>query len=158
MSKTTFRIKGWHAIAGFVAFFAVVFSVNAIFITLATRTFPGMSVQHPYQKGIDYNQTIEARKQAAEEGWEARFVIDNDQSVVVFINNADGPVDGLEVSVRLFWPGLPKEDKRLKLLPSGPGEYRVALDATLLPSRTMEFEGQAVRLDNRWVFPFVGRL
>jgi len=158
MKKASYRVKGWHVLVWIVAFFGVVIGVNTVFIIKATGTFPGMSVNHPFQKGIHYNQTIEAREIAKAEGWQAHFVIDNDEAVVVTIQNANGPVDGLKVSVLLQWPGLPHEDRNLKLLPSGPGEYRAALDASQFPSRAMEFEGVAIRKDNQWGFPFKGRL
>jgi nitrogen fixation protein FixH len=156
--KSTYRVKGWHAIGGFVVFFIVVFSVNAIFITLATRTFPGMSVQHPFTKGLQYDQTIAQRRQAEREGWNSTLVLNEDAALVVQISNNDGPVDGLVVSVHLFWPGLPKEDRQLDLLPSGPGEYRIMLDKATLPERKMAFEGVAVRRADEWMFPFRGRL
>ncbi|PHS23745.1 MAG: ferredoxin [Robiginitomaculum sp.] len=158
MKKTPYRVKGWHVLAGMIAFFGVVIGVNTVFIIKATGTFPGMSVSHPFQKGIHYNQTLEAREIARAEGWKAHFAIENAAAVVVTIQNTNGPVDGLSVSVRLQWPGLPHEDRNLKLLPSGPGEYRAVLDANQFPTRTMEFEGVAVRKDNQWGFPFKGRL
>ncbi|MDQ7017969.1 MAG: FixH family protein [Robiginitomaculum sp.] len=158
MKKTPYRVKGWHVLAGMIIFFGIIIGVNTIFIIKATGTFPGMSVSHPFQKGIHYNQTIEAREIARAEGWKAHFIIENDEAILVTIQNDKGPVDGLSVSVHLFWPGLPHEDRNLKLLPSGPGQYRAALDASQFPSRTMEFEGVAIRKDNQWGFPFKGRL
>ncbi len=159
MSKAeSFQIKGWHVLAGLIAFFGVIIAVNVIFITQATRTFPGESVSHPYEKGIRYNETLEARAQTQKEGWKASISIAENNTVEVQIDNKEGPVDGLDVSVRLFWPGLPHADQNLKLLPSGPGQYRAKLQADMAQQRTMEFEGQAVRTRDDLVFPFKGRL
>ncbi len=159
MSKETpFTLNGWHVLAGFIAFFGVIIAVNIAFVIFASRSFPGESVERPYEKGLRYNQTLAMREQAIEENWQARFEIDNKETVVVHITNSDGPVDGLAVSVRLFWPGLPDKDQHLKLLPFGPGQYRISLEAQMMPDRAMEFEGQAVRTNDEWVFPFTGRL
>jgi nitrogen fixation protein FixH len=156
--KSTYRVKGWHVLAAMIAFFGIVIGVNVTFIIKATGTFPGMSVQHPYTKGLRYNQTIAQRQQAEREGWNSTLVLNDDAALVVQISNNDGPVDGLAVSVHLFWPGLPKEDRQLDLLPSGPGEYRIMLDKASLPERKMAFEGVAVRRADEWMFPFRGRL
>lgn len=158
MSKRTFTIKGWHVLAGFIAFFGLVFGVNAIFIVKATRTFPGMSVERPFEKGLRYNQTLKARQQTQKEGWAANFSLEDSNAVMVRFTNAAGPIDGLNVTVHLVWPGLPNQDQQLTLQPSGPGLYKSQMSGLVFHGRTLEFEGQAVRLKDNLVFPFKGRI
>ncbi len=53
----------------FVAFFGLVVSVNAVMVTLAIRTHSGIVTEHPYEKGLAYNQVVEAEKQQEALGW-----------------------------------------------------------------------------------------
>ena len=158
MSKSTFRIKGWHVLASLIAFFGLVIGVNTIFIVKATRTFPGMSVERPFEKGLRYNQTLKARQQTQQEGWAANFSLEDSNDVVVQFTNEAGPIDGLNVTVHLVWPGLPHQDQMLTLKPSGPGVYKSPMSGLVFHGRTLEFEGQAVRLKDNLVFPFKGRI
>jgi nitrogen fixation protein FixH len=46
----------------FVAFFAVIIVVNSIFIYMALQTHSGVVVKNPYEKGLAFNQTLQAAK------------------------------------------------------------------------------------------------
>jgi|TARA_Y100001960_G_scaffold132802_1_gene140995 nitrogen fixation protein FixH len=50
------------------SFFGVIFMMNAYMITQASTTFNGVVAKKSYQQGIDYNQTLAAKKQIVEEG------------------------------------------------------------------------------------------
>ena len=43
----------------FVGFFVIIFIVNAIFLYFATKTHTGVITENAYEKGLDYNKTIE---------------------------------------------------------------------------------------------------
>jgi len=51
-----------------VSFFGTIFAMNAFMITRASQTFNGVVAKKSYQQGIDYNKTLDARKQIVEEG------------------------------------------------------------------------------------------
>ena len=55
----------------FVAFFGFIAAVNAVMMTLAIRTHSGIVTSHPYEKGLAYNQVVEAQKKQDEWGWTA---------------------------------------------------------------------------------------
>ena len=63
------KIIPWY----FVMFFAVVAVVNGVMITLALRTHSGVVTDHPYEKGIAYNQVVEAVKTQDSLGWKAEI-------------------------------------------------------------------------------------
>ncbi len=154
MSKDgTFRIKGWHVLAGFIAFFGLIIAVNAVFVIQATRSFPGESFERPYERGVRYNEKLQARRRADAEGWQASFTRDDD--FVVSIVNAQGPVDGLEVDLVFKWAGQPDGDKKLRLTGIGDGQYQAGAPFTLKGGR---FEGAARRPGDLWVFEFGGQL
>lgn len=153
-----FRIKGWHVLAGLVGFFGVVIAVNFVFIFYATRSFPGQTVERPYERGIRYNDTLSARQRAIDEGWSSSVALENDTWVVVHIANQHGPVDGLDVGVVLRWAGQPDRDKIFQFNSIGNGNYRAAIDKKPFPNNALTFTGVAKRANDDWVFEFAGKL
>lgn len=53
----------------FFAFFVVVIAVNIAFIYISKKTWRGVVTQDSYQKGVDYNQTLNQVKQQRDLGW-----------------------------------------------------------------------------------------
>ena len=53
----------------FVAFFGFIAAVNAVMVTLAIRTHSGTITDHPYEKGLAYNQVVEAKNKQEALGW-----------------------------------------------------------------------------------------
>ena len=53
----------------FVTFFGFIASVNAVMVTLAIRTHSGIVTEHPYEKGLAYNQVVEAEEAQEKLGW-----------------------------------------------------------------------------------------
>ncbi len=63
------RIIPWY----FVLFFLVIALVNGIMIWLAVTTQPGLVTDHPYEKGLAYNQVIDAETTQEALGWKAKI-------------------------------------------------------------------------------------
>jgi len=53
----------------FILFFLVLIAVQAVLITLATRTHTGLITDHPYEKGLAYNDVVKAAEQQEALGW-----------------------------------------------------------------------------------------
>jgi nitrogen fixation protein FixH len=88
-------------------FFGVVIGVNAVMITLAVSTMPGLETEQPYQTGIGYNAEIEAARAQAARQWTVLGLIDRDAAgqtaVEIHMRDAtQAPIGGLAVSVRLM--------------------------------------------------------
>ncbi|PIR34034.1 MAG: hypothetical protein COV36_01470 [Alphaproteobacteria bacterium CG11_big_fil_rev_8_21_14_0_20_44_7] len=60
-----------------VAFFAVIFAVNAVFVYLATSTHTGVVTEDAYEKGLDYNKTIELVDKQNESGIEGQILVED---------------------------------------------------------------------------------
>jgi nitrogen fixation protein FixH len=75
----------------FILFFGFVASVNAVMMTLAIRTHSGVVTDHPYEKGLAYNQVVEAEKKQKELGWvgEIRY---NDSALTFILKDKNGAV------------------------------------------------------------------
>lgn len=53
----------------FLAFFGFIAAVNAAMVTMAVRTHSGLVTDHPYEKGLAYNEVVEAEKTQEKLGW-----------------------------------------------------------------------------------------
>ncbi|MBL8688126.1 MAG: FixH family protein [Rhodospirillaceae bacterium] len=96
----------------------VVIAVNAVLITAALRSFPGLVVQRPYDRGIAYNEELRQDRAQAAIGW-SMVPTFADGRLTVRVSGADGaPVAGLVVRATLSRP--------LEILPP--------VEATLAPS------------------------
>lgn len=62
-------MTGRHVWWYFVAFFGFIAAVNAAMVTLAIRTHSGVITEHPYEKGLAYNQVVEAEQKQETLGW-----------------------------------------------------------------------------------------
>lgn len=61
----------------FFAFFAVVFMVDISYIYISKKTWRGVVTQDSYQKGLKYNEVLEAQKKQQELGWKVRMLFEN---------------------------------------------------------------------------------
>ncbi len=69
--RRPFELKGGHVLAMFVAFFVVVFAVNATMMTVALRTMPGLDARNGYDPSQTYNRQIAAARLQEGRGWRA---------------------------------------------------------------------------------------
>jgi nitrogen fixation protein FixH len=123
-----FRITGWHVLAGFLAFFALVIAVDAVMITLAYRTHPGAVSVTPYEDGIAYNQALAQKRAQARMGWSLTAGLGASGRLEVTARAAAGaPVRGLAVTALLQRPATEEGRFALRLVETRPGLY-VAVD------------------------------
>ncbi len=120
-------VRGIHVFWGVATFFALVIAVDAFFIVQAVGTFPGEQVKNSYVIGLDYNHQLERREAQLKRGWtaEAGLVGGMDQTLLVRLRSASGPVTGLKVEVDMILPGRGAET--LTLAERAPGEYAGAV-------------------------------
>lgn len=128
------RLKGWHALLWFVAFFGFMFFVNGIFLWTAITTFPGEDVEKSYLTGIDYNQEIGRRAHQAEAGWSVEVGVSGTlprREVQVRFLQQDGTVLSVsEAALLLRHPADRRLDRPLALTPNSAGVYVASLDGT----------------------------
>ncbi|WP_297734740.1 FixH family protein [uncultured Maricaulis sp.] len=120
-------LRGWHVLILILVFFGVTIGVNATFVTLALRTHPGEDVPRSYVQGLNYNETLDRRREQEALGWTARVNL-VERDVVVAIVAADGnPVSGLDLAGTLIHPADTSRDCPLAFAEARPGVYRVTL-------------------------------
>ena len=57
----------------FFIFFAVIFTVDGIYIYLAKKTWRGLATEDGYKKGLKYNETLDLIKKQNELGWSSKI-------------------------------------------------------------------------------------
>jgi nitrogen fixation protein FixH len=149
MSATPRQIRGWHVLAGLLAFFGAVIAVNVVFIVAALNTFPGEDVRRSYVQGLHYNDTLAERRAQAALGWRANaaFAGGAEGAVLeVTLRAGDAaPLDGVQLSGELQWPTDARFDRALEFQPAGAGRYLA--DLGQLPPGRWRLRARAQRGD-----------
>lgn len=73
----------------FFIFFAVVIAVNVFFVYISKQSWRGVVTEDAYQKGINYNKTIEQVKKQEELGWQVKVRYEGAKNGVMMINVFD---------------------------------------------------------------------
>ena len=121
-----FTLKGWHVLAGMIAFFGVIFAVNGVFLAAALSTHTGIVSKQPYRKGIDYNDRIAAGERQQALGWSADADLDTKaQRLLLKLMDRNGrPVTGLMAQAVIGRPATEQFDLSVPLLEAAvPGTY-----------------------------------
>lgn len=117
--------KGTWVLLSFIAFFSVVVVVNTVFITTALSTHSGVVTDQPYEKGLAYNDILEAAK--------------SQPSIVQFASYEEGvlrwslvddsgqPLDA-EVHARIMRPVEDGQDFDIPMVRVALGVYEADLD------------------------------
>jgi len=118
-----YRVRGWHVLAGMLAFFGAIIAVNVAFAVIAVRSFPGEDVRRSYLQGLRYNDTLASRRTQDALGWRVAAFFE-DGRVVVSLRAASGaPVDAAVVSGALQRPTDARLDRALAFEQIGAGRY-----------------------------------
>lgn len=107
----------------FVAFFMVVAVVDAIFVTMAIRTHPGVVTERHYEKGLDYNNTLAAEAEQKAMGWQGAVTYKNGVLRLTLGDKAGKPVSNGAVRASVMRPARKDQDKDLVFKNIGQGVY-----------------------------------
>lgn len=121
-------ITGRMVLFGLIGFFGIVVAVNAVFIAVSLRSFPGVETEDAYRKGLAYDRVIEDAAAQRALGW---TVTVDWQGVgaargrfVVRALGADGlALSGLAGSATFRRPTYAGEDRVVALVPEAAGVY-----------------------------------
>lgn len=106
-----------------IAFFIVVFTANWVLVYLAVSGFDGLVEENYYEKGLRYNDVIQAEKRL---GWKIELSFSDDlktaaanKAKVVIFDLKGEPIGGAKVKLLLRRPATDRFDKEFELVPSG---------------------------------------
>lgn len=134
MTAPRFQVTGRFVLISLVTFFLVIFGVNATFITVAARSFPGLVTDQPFKRGLapDYNATLAERAVQLDRGWTAYVEALRDpatgtvQIVLEMRNAEDTGVDGLTIAGELTRVVATGDDAAVTFTQIEPGVYAAA--------------------------------
>jgi nitrogen fixation protein FixH len=139
-------ITGRFVLIAFVSFFGIIAAVNAVMMTLAIRTMPGLDVKNGYVASQAMNREIEAVRKQTARGWEADVAVTLAMGrapvSVRFTDGSNGPVTGLDVSARLAHPAVTRADHSVALIETRPGFYAADVLGILPGGWTLEVEAK----------------
>ena len=112
-----------------IVFFAVVFAVNGVFLSLALSTNTGTVANEPYRKGLKYNERIAADARQTAVGWKSDISFGTgDGRLVVILSDRDGnALYGLLATAKVGRAATDREDIAATLTETAPGRYESKL-------------------------------
>lgn len=116
----------------FVGGFAIVIAVNGTLIYFAQSSFSGLETEHAYERGLNYNQALEAAAAQDALGWHGQITLTEaaggqyDLSVQ-FADRQAMPIDNLAVEAHLRRPSNAGMDLSVPLQRRGNGRYAAAI-------------------------------
>ncbi|MHA1535977.1 MAG: FixH family protein [Alphaproteobacteria bacterium] len=144
------RKPGWWIPWSFLAFFAVVVSVNAGMIFAAFDTWSGLTTKDSYGSGIGYNKAIEAAAAQRRRGWRAQaaFVPTGASRGRIEISMRDRQgtaLVALDIAVLFVRPTRSGRDFTTRLAHRGDGRYTADIAFSLPGQWRAEFTARRGR-------------
>jgi nitrogen fixation protein FixH len=83
----------------FIAFFLVIIVVNVIFIKSALNSHTGVITKNAYEKGLEYNKTIQTVDAQTHLGWHTDFKIDNHHAALRLFGKYQKPINHAKITL-----------------------------------------------------------
>lgn len=126
--KPTIRKSDKYIPWYFVGFFLVLFCLDGVFVYLATSSHTGVVEESSYQRGLEYNDRVEAANAQERLGWQSGLVYSADGHLTLTLTTKEGaPIEGAQVTAQFFRPTQAGGDIVLRLTGEGNGNYGAAI-------------------------------
>jgi nitrogen fixation protein FixH len=128
------ELTGRTVLICLLAFFGVVFAVNAVMVRAATSTFGGVEAESAYRAGLLFEREIAAARAQDRLRWQVdgRLASAAPGRVAVDISVRDPSglaPSGIALTARLAHPGDARHDAAFALTPAGAGRFRGVAEA-----------------------------
>jgi nitrogen fixation protein FixH len=115
-----------------VAFFAVVFAVNAVMVSAAVTTFGGLETASSYQAGLTFGREIAAAEAQQARHWQVNAALrpEGGGSTVIELSARDRagrPLIGLDSKVLMIHPTNRRLDHPVEMSAGGSGRFHGAV-------------------------------
>jgi nitrogen fixation protein FixH len=122
------EITGRHVLLGFVAFFGLVFAVNAVLVRAAISTFGGVETASSYKAGLQFEHEVAVAERQDALHWQVSGKLTRNgagEAVLdVAARDANGaPLAGLRADARLAHPADERLDRVIALRPGSAGVF-----------------------------------
>ena len=131
--RKTRDLTGRAVLVWFVAFFGIVFAVNAIMVKAATSTFGGVETSSSYKAGQMFEQEVAQAERQDARHWQVGGTLvraKSGEAVLDFTvrDETGAPPPGLTAKARLAHPADERLDHVVQLARIGGGEFKGAAD------------------------------
>lgn len=127
-------LTGRSVLAMLVAFFAVIFAVNGVFVYVSLQSHPGVTSDDAYRKGLDHNRTLDRADRQNARGWKAAVSVVDGVIEARLMDDTGAPLTGLTIRGEARRPVHDRADTELMLRETGTGRY-TAVGTKLSPGR-----------------------
>jgi nitrogen fixation protein FixH len=122
------EVTGRFVLALFVAFFAIVATVNAIMLRAATSTFGGVETGSAYKAGLEFKNELAAARTQDGRKWkivaEVKRAASGQVTVELTARDAQAAsLSGLIAAARLAHPNDARNDRRIAMSSAGAGRF-----------------------------------
>ena len=114
---------GRHVVIALVAFFAVIFAINGLFLYFAITSFSGVETDNAYRRGVAYNAVLDEARREARLGWTATLSADGGVPRLVLKDAAGAPVTGAAIAGKVGRPSVDKFDRPVTFAEQAGGQY-----------------------------------
>ncbi|MBT8473569.1 MAG: FixH family protein [Marinicaulis sp.] len=118
------ELTGRHVLIMLFAFFGVMFAVNAVFVTMSLKSFPGETAEKSYLHGLNYNDVLAERAAQAQLGWRAQVTAAGSDQIEVSFSDANGlALTGLAITSEIIRPAHANTRQEAVFSENGDGVY-----------------------------------
>jgi nitrogen fixation protein FixH len=122
------ELTGRHVLFGFVAFFGVVFAVNAVLVRAAISTFGGVETASSYKAGLQFEHEVEVAERQNALHWQVSGKLTRNGAGEAVLDltarDANGaPLAGLRADARLAHPADERLDRVIEIRPVAAGVF-----------------------------------
>ncbi len=122
------ELTGRHVLLWLIAFFGLIFLVNAVMVKAAISTFGGVEATSSYKAGLKFGSEVARAARQQDLHWRVEGALKRDaqgEAVLdISVHDANGnPVDGLNADATLAHPANARLDLTVPLYASGPGHF-----------------------------------
>lgn len=122
--KQPMQITGRMVFIGFVVFFGIIAAVNGVFMYMALDTWPGLTTQDAYKKGLNYNETLKSQEAQRALGWGIEIELVDGKTLKVQVNEKNNaPLSGLDVQAVIARPLGDETSTLVRFKEIMPGNY-----------------------------------
>lgn len=158
---TVATLTGRHVLLLLIAFFGTIIAANAVFISLAVKSFPGVETERPFEEGKAFNDKLAARAAGRALGWRASIETareDQARLELSFVGRSGVPLGGLTVVGALRRPANAAGDQTLMFLEKGGGVYaaeaiNAQAGAWILSATATAPTGETLEIRQRIILP-----
>lgn len=110
----------------FVIFFGVVIALDTTFATIAVRTQTGVVTDHPYERGVDYNNVVNAANAQEALGWKGTISYENKTLHFTLVDKKGIPVIAEKAKADFYRPAMSGMDFSTTLYSTAAGIFEIS--------------------------------